>query len=599
MKRLWFAALAVLIILSVGSIALAWELSMKGEAEWRYRYWTRTGNNDIFGPMDDTFVNLGLNHLATFPTIGTSNAGSPTFGVLAGENRFGPTMNLTDYRMTIYPIIKVNPAIQLAASVNLTSLGIWSAGQPYDSRTVTVRAAGGAADTTFFTSSPGYVNSLYVPIGDRAAASDIPNTYVTLQWLKLGIKTPMVDFSIGFKDSSIGMGLWKHKFVRASSSFGATANYGPLKIGFSPYFTRRNSSWALGGTSRNTGNNPVQRNEDRRVYIEALMGEIEYSNGPLVVQIVSDSYRQPYSPNVNGRGAALTTPAYASNTDDVVRYRIATAAKYFNGRYFFNAEADWFNTWNSDRGTATIPYAGGPVNVNENANGWLYGLETGCICGPAKFTANYVRATGEDPSTRFTGEDAAFSEQGLSSAYMKPWGYLMYWMYGTGTNFDADGYGQPTNLHHLGVRFDYAVASNLNFFTVYSNAWRDQPNAYRLGGSYQIGLQTFTNANIATAQAGGFGGHAVPDNFRFVGWEIDTGVNWKLLENLTWNTTLCLWQPGNWWGAAYPNTSAIYRAGVVPNANPNNAAGETLATVNTGRTIDPLFAVETTLVVDF
>ena len=282
----------------------------------------------------------------------------------------------------------------------------------------------------------------------------------------------------------------------------------------------------------------------------------------------------------------------------MVRYRIATAVKYFNGRYFFNAEADWFNTWTSDRGTAVIP--NGPVNVNKNAAAWLYGLETGCICGPAKFTANYVRATGEDPSTRFTSEDAATAEQGLSSAYMKPWGYLMYWMYGTGTNFDADGYGQPTNVHHLGFRLDYAVASNLNFFTVYSNAWRDQPNAFRLGGSYQIGLRTFTNADILTAQGGGFAGHAVPNNFRFVGWEIDTGVNWKLLENLTWNTTLCFWQPGNWWAAAYPNTSAIYRSGIVPNANPTGtAAGEALATVNTGRTIDPLFAAETTLLISF
>jgi len=581
MKRLWFIALTMVFIVSLASIALAWELNMKGEAEWRYRYWLRTGNNDIFGQMDDRFVNLGINHLATFPTAGTSNAGGAAFGVLAGENRFGPTMSLTDYRVTIYPVIKVNPAIQLAASLNLTSLGIWSDGEPYDSSA---------------TATPGFVNSLYVPIGDRPVASHVPNTYVTLQWLKASIKTPMFDFSIGYKDSAIGMGLWKHKYVRASASFGVTAHYGPLKIGFSPYFSRRNSSWALGaGDTRNTGNSAIQRVDDRRVYFEAMFGEVQYANGPLVVQLVSDSYRQPLSPTVNARGAALT--AAGVSTDDVVRYRIASAVKYNNGRFFFNAEADWFNTWHSDRGTAAIP--NGPVNVNEHANGWMYGIELGCMCGPSKLTANYVRATGDDPSTRITNEDCAGAEQGVSSAYMKQWGYLMYWLYGTGTAFDAEGYGQPTNIHHLGFRFDYAVASNLNFFTVYSNAWRDQTNTHRLGGSYQIGLTAFTNANIATAQAGGFGGHAVPDNFRFIGWEIDTGVNWKLLENLTWNTALCLWQPGNWWGAAYPNTSAIYRAGTVPNANPNTAAGEALATTNFDRRIDPLFAVETTLLINF
>ncbi len=587
MRRLWFIVPSIVFILSLASIALSWELSMKGDAEWRYRYWTRTGNNDIFGPMDDRFVNLGLNHLATFPTVGTSNAGGPAFGVRAGENRFGPAMSLTDYRMTIYPIVKVNPTIQLAASVNLTSLGIWSDGMPYGVSPV----AGG-------NSMPGFVNSLYVPIEDRPAASNIPNTFVTLQWLKTSIKTPMLDFSIGYKDSSIGMGLWKHKDVRASSSFGVSATYGPLKIGFSPYFSRRNSSWAIGAAAndtRNTGNAAIERVDDRRVYIPPVLVEIEYTNGPLFVQIVSDFYRQPFSPTVGARGAALT--AAAPSTDDEIRYRIAAAAKYFNGRYFFNAEADWYNRWRSDRGTAAIP--NGPVNVDENANAWMYGIETGCICGPAKLTANYVRATGEDPSTRITAEDSATGEQGVSSAYMKPWGYLMYWMYGTGTNFDADGYGQPTNLHHLGFRLDYAVASNLNFFSVYSNAWRDQPNAYRLGGSYQTGLTAFTNTNIATAQAGGFAGHAVPNDFRFIGWEIDTGVNWKLLENLTWNTMLCLWQPGNWWGAAYPNTSAIYRTGTVPNANPNSAVGENRAITDFDRRIDPLVAVETTLVVNF
>ena len=608
MKRLWFIALAMLLIVTLGSVALAWEFNMKGEAEWRYRYWTRTGINDIFGPMGDSVLDLGINHLATFPTTGTSNRGGTgtfnqqaTFGVLAGENRFGPAMSLNDYRMTLYPIIRVNPAIQVAASVNLTSLGIWSDGQPYVGGGYTAAAGGGALTLAATSTNVGYVNSLYVPIGDRPAASDIPNSYVTLQWLKLGIRTPMLDFSIGYKDSQIGMGLWKHRDVRASTSFGVSAVYGPLKIGFSPYFSRRRSAWSLGdgATSRNTGNAAIQRVDDRRIYFEALFGEIEYSNGPLVFQIVSDSYRQPWTPTIDARGAVLTAANNANtSTDDVIRYRIASAVKYFNGRFFFNAEADWFNEWNSGKGTAPGP--AGPVNANRNYNAWMYGVELGCICGPSKLTANYVRATGEDTSTRITSEDAQVSEQGLSSAYMKPWGYLMYWMYGTGTNYDADGYGQPTNLQHVGVRLDYAVASNLNFFTVYSNAWRDQPGAYRLGGDYRTGLQLFQNADILAAQGGAFRGRAVPNNFNFVGWEIDTGVNWKLLENLTWNTMLCFWQPGNWWGAAYPNTSAIYRAGVTPNTNAmNTAGGEALATVNFHRKIDPLFAVETTLLVSF
>jgi len=590
--------LAALLMVAAAAPAYSWEFTMKGEAEYRYRYWTRTGNDDIFGHMDGSDVYLGVNHLLTFPTTGTSNLGSSTFGVIAGENRYGPDMSLNDYRMTVYPIIKINPAIDVAASLNLTSLGIYSDGNPYKPFGGTT--AGAAATVGGF---PGFVNSLYAPVGDRAAASDIPNTYVTLQWLKTSIRTPMFDFSIGYKDSSIGMGLWKHKFVRASASFNVSSRYGPLKIGFSPYFARNRSTWALNSSikSRNESASSIERRDDRRDYFEALEGEIEYTNGPLFVQIVSDSYRQPLSQTTNARGAALTAPTFSTN--DLIRYRIASAVKYFNGRFFFNAESDWFNTWNSGRGTAGGNLPTSLVNVGVDVNGWLYGVETGCICGPARFTMNYVRATGDDPSTRFTNEDAAAAEQGVSSAYMKDWGYLMYWLYGTGTCWDADGYGQPTNFHHLGFKLDYAVASNLNIWGLFSNAWRDQPNAYRLGGDYVSGIQAFTNANILAAQTGGFGGHAVPNDKRYIGWEIDAGINWKLLENLTWNTTLAFWQPGPWWSAAFPDTAFLYRIGggaalPVP-AAVNNAAGEADATPSINRPISLLGAVETSLLITF
>ena len=93
----------------------------------------------------------------------------------------------------------------------------------------------------------------------------------------------------------MGIGLWKHKYVRASASFGVSARYGPLRIEFSPYFARNRSTWALNPSilSRNESASSIERRDDRRVYFQALFGEIEYMNGPLVVQIMSDSYRQP------------------------------------------------------------------------------------------------------------------------------------------------------------------------------------------------------------------------------------------------------------------------------------------------------------------
>ncbi len=333
---------------------------------------------------------------------------------------------------------------------------------------------------------------------------------------------------------------------------------------------------------------------------------IEYAYGPLWAQLLSDSYLQPLSQTTNARGTALTPPGTVS-TNDVIRYRIGASVKYFNGSFFFNAEADWFNTWNSGRQVAPIPSSPTnnllPVNIGVNANAWLYGVEIGCLCGPAKLTANYVRATGDDPSTRFTTEDCAAAEQGISSAYLKDWGYLMYWLYGTGTCWDADGYGQPTNLQHVGIKVHYALAANLNVWVLFSNAWRDQANAYRLGGDYVSGIRPFTNDDILTAQTGGFSGRAIPNDKRYIGCEVDAGVSWKLLENLCWNTTLAFWLPGAWWGAAFPDTAFLYRvlggAALPTPEAANNPAGEANATSNISRNISPLGAVETSLLVSF
>ena len=109
MKNVVRLCLIVLLTVSAHAPACSWEFSMKGEVEWRYRYCTRTGNDDIFGTVDSDSVNLEVNHLPTFPTTGTTNLGRSTFGVIAGENRYGADMNLLDYRMTIFPSITINP----------------------------------------------------------------------------------------------------------------------------------------------------------------------------------------------------------------------------------------------------------------------------------------------------------------------------------------------------------------------------------------------------------------------------------------------------------------------------------------------------------
>lgn len=579
MKKAVGLTLVALLICSFAGAAFAWEFKMKGETEWRYRYWGRMGTEDIFGMMNADNVNLGVNHLSTFPTGGTQAVGGSTFGVIAGENNFGSDMSATEYRMTLHPKIKVNKAISFSMSVNLTSLGIWSDGEPY---------VAGSTNPPPSPANEGYVNSLYLPISTRAAGVDIPLTYVTLQYLKTSIKTPMVDLSFGFKNSGLGMGLWKHKRTRASASFGFKSKYGPLEIAFSPYFTRRRSDWGA-SNSRNEGDSAQWRKEHIRNYFWAFMGGIKYKSGPLVLHIVSDSYREEGTPDTDARFAAIT-PGRPANRDRI-RYRFHTSALYFNGRFFFNAEANWFNSWRSGRASGT---PGGLSREGSDADGWLYGIETGVLVGPTKITLNYLRSTGDDITTR-VGESSFQGDSGFNDGYTRDWAYLMYHYYGTGVNFGADGWGFPFDMNHVGARVDHAVASNLNVWGLFSYAWRDTPQAWTLGGDGIGGVRAFDNDDLWAYQQGGIR-RPVPDHARSIGWEVDAGVNWKLLEGLSWNTTVAYWRPGNWWGYAFPNTAQIYFA--------NGGAGITApdyvnATFNPGRKIAPLVAVETSLLINF
>ncbi len=587
MRRLVVLGIISMLVLSSGAAALAWEFKMTGETIWRYRYVTQTGDNDIFGRLDEN-IRLGINHLRDYPTPGTTNRfGANGIGIIAGEHNFGPDMSLTDYRATIYPTIKVNKAIKLTGSVNLTSLGIHSNGRPYYNMEMfnSPTQEGG-----------GYANSLWVPISDRMAGSNVPNMYLTLQWWKASIKTPMLNFSIGTKTSGAGVGYWKNKLDRSSTSFAISARYGPFKFGTSPYFGRANTGWNRWPRNDRHDNNPW-RNEGARNYFGGLTLFIHYASGPLEFTFAQDGWHTPNWPDAAyefraADGVPQAIGPYNAGSrpgEDTWVYDSVVGLKYFNGRFFANAEVAHFWEYNSGRGTTENN--GTRTRVGRNQDAWMYALEGGIVAGPSKLTLSYVRATGDDPGTRITNEDAANGDAGVSPYAMLPWGYLMYYVYGTGTSWNQAGEGQPSNFHHAGIRLDHAVASNLNVFGVFSYSWRDQTNAFWLGGNGQYAALRLTNEDLRTNAANVA---AVPDSAKDIGWEVDSGFTWRLLENLDWNFTFAYWQPGSFWGYAYPNTAEIYR-GNWPNAPQDYAR----ARVDPTRTIDPLCAFWTSLDIDF
>jgi hypothetical protein len=562
-----------------------WEFTMKGEIATRTRYVSRTGPYDIFGAMDADTVNLGVNHIKNWPTPAPSNRHNDVRGVLAGEPGFGSDAVLTEFRSTLFPKLQVNKAIWAEGSVNLTSVGVHSGGRPYDN----------APSGTVPTNSGGFHNTLWVPINVKMPGTNVPNTMVTVQWWRLSVRFPMFDFSVGMKPYTFGTGLIYNRGQNSASSMAFTAHYGPWTIGQGFYHGRTGSGWNVFARDSLSPLN-FWRKDSEIDYLGTVNFMLFYNSGPLSIGFSLDSWRGlAYTGNYGSRnpdGTPGARPVGRNPIPDLVEYDVYLAVKYSDGKYFFNGEAVRF--WNDRSGRGVANDLGTQVRQNQDMLAWTYGVETGVVTGPAKFSLSYVRSTGDDPSTRETSEEGWDGEP-VSAYYMRPWAYLMYWTYGTGMSFGPGGHGQISNFHHVGCRLDYAVATNLNLFGVWSHAWRDQPGAYRLGGNYLHTQQRFTNDDLLAAQLGQ-DVRPVPQYADRIGWEADIGFQWKLLEGFTWKLTLAYWQPGNWWSHAYPNTAAIYRntpANAIPNPNP------ALARMNPDRKIDPLLGLESVLLVEF
>ena len=77
---------------------------------------------------------------------------------------------------------------------------------------------------------------------------------------------------------------------------------------------------------------------------------------------------------------------------------------------------------------------------------------------------------------------------------------------------------------------------------------------------------------------------AIPDDD--LGWEVNVGLDWALLEGLELNTRFSYWQPGKWF-----NYACISRANSGWSAP---AAGNNYGTIP-ARTIDPVLGVEVAL----
>ncbi len=574
---------------------------MSGEYENRFRWFGRTGNNDLFGmataqegAVDGVLVGLaGPNSYNTGGLPGVAmptsnflfNVGSATGRQMlitrGGFSPSGSDAQYNDTRLTLQPTIRVNQAIRVRGVFNI----------------------GGYRNKYSQNSALGDRGIGVPPLERFYVAQSSTNAYDTLALISVEqfwatMKIPWGVISVGARAFPFGTGATFGENTR-SEMYLLAVPYGPLRFMFAfwPGSMRIPSIWSNvpDSTRRNTS-------------FQAFYVTLDRSRLSLGAATMLRQY--------HGNNVVDFTP----NQDDNLLINLVFA-KYADGLFFANAEGAWMNI---DRYLALAPdpeSSGIPtISQTQYIEGMHLFAEAGMILGPMRLTLMYALASGPVLNTDnrvrniyaggfFLAEatPAPFAPGANPKVYtpwainyqaMRPYEYLMFYTYAGGNNggwnvmdftFVADEHGMMTDGYCFAGRLDYALASNLNLWASYIWAHRLE-RAGTFFGQYQssgsLAAGSIPNLREFYAKAGrsfGTGNDYVSNGF--VGWEMNFGTDWKLLENLTFKTRYSYWQPGDWFKEAY-------QAVVV-------TAGGEATTTGVLYSRDPIHAVQTSLSIEF
>jgi hypothetical protein len=279
--------------------------------------------------------------------------------------------------------------------------------------------------------------------------------------------------------------------------------------------------------------------------------------------------------------------------------------KYSNGRYFLNAELDWFNrTWRFQRsqtGFFSDPDDLSPLapllpefktDAGSDLSGasrfapqywesWRFMVEGGMYYCASSLRLFYAYLPGQDRRHGVVIDRQPFIQevQQQATGLLDPYSILQSYLFGGGVN--AQSYINDASVY--AIKFDYMIAANLA--TECSLLY-----AKRTSDGYGIGYIRPNPAQFGSvdyAVRGNFLNPApsIPD--KDLGWELMAGMIWKLVEMPTQNWTVAA-RVSSWWPGKWFNYACIDRAvplWEVP--GPGNNWG-----VNPNRAIDPILGFE-------
>ena len=597
----WVVPGLCLVLVLLGRPAGAWELTLRGEAQWDYKYYSQMGRAGFFGPfdVDATAPELGIFNFASLNAwLGSELAE----GFRLATVSTGSDAAVSTQEMDLYPEFRVNEAIKVRGKYHV---GAWNDDVPELLEPLRLGDIGiGRLEYSR------YRNSSFP--GVRTSFSP---GYWDLLWVTA--KMPIGTLGFGKRPWSFGCGLMFNGAENTSiESMNLDVPYGPFRFGGFFY------PWRQSPLAQNYGSTYLDQTDKNDAASVWVGGYAIYESGPFSIGFMNQ-YVTAHA-GAESQWVQIFKDVYIGA--DLVRHNGSAYAKFNNGRFFFNAEVAWYDEILRRRpnslGLDYLALFGvggvGSFFAPQYIEHWRYMAELGAFAGPAKLSVLFAMIPGPDrrngvlidrqPALLTTNRIFfEFNKELTSTGVFRPYSLLMSTNYGGGLNSISKAReGHMNDANVIAGRLDYAMAANLNSFV--SIFWAErQSKGYGWGlirpipvlgilytppaGPGGFGLvQPPINA-LNTLIQGLIGGAfpainaapAIPDSS--LGVEVDAGFEWQLLDQYNLCANFGVWWPGKWFNYACTDKS---NPGGWFLAEPGNNWG----VVNPNRTIDPIFGAE-------
>lgn len=569
MRRYRAVLAALLLVVCQGGAlesAFAFEFSVFGNTTWSYLYYSQMGRAGFFGKYDVGAASVDPALVPVPIPEGAFGVANAWLGSQVGNLVSGADASQSSLSASFFPILVVNPAITFTGQYRIGS-GLTEAG-------------------------PG-VSSIY-GVG---------------QWTmwNVTINNPVGTILYGKKPFTAGMGLqFDGAANRSEESLVLQTDYGPLIIGAAFYPWRTETTTYYNGTDK-SGANVI----DCSSWVTYAVGPAKAGAGIRFSKFHQGPESQPIQFD------KIRFPTIDTHSSEGWLY-----FKYNNGRFFFNAEADfWFRTdrhqvsqFGTFYFTPDNTDGSGSLFAPQFVESWRYGLEFGALCGPAKVTFLYSWLPGPDRRhgvlidrqpvvvNQLNRAVIGYDPDRANVSVFRPYSMLLSSAYGSGVNaFSRANTGYMVDASIIAARADYSVAANLQTYCSLLYATRVshgygwgyiRPDSTTKGPFVTplIPAERGPNGNIQYGIRGTFAAPspAIPDNG--LGWEINAGLSWQLLDSWTLNVAAGYWKPGKWFSFACVDKGTANWL----DPSPSNFWG-----TNPGREIDGIFGLDVAASLDF